>query len=825
MSASQHLVIAGDSQLQLCIYPQENASSRPRTQMYPTGARLLALLLNGLKDHEGQPLQVHRPSLEHPEDPALHSIMEFEVSEKDADAVRLKQQILLDTEPRWHSPVSTPPSDEKESRCMWVVQDAFAGKSFNSNETQLAMDLLEQNQPTLFVYHVSTPLCSGAIWKRFSEGKDRNQEAMIAVIDVASLRGEGLELSRGLSWERTCEEFIHQLGSIGNFVTLATCPHLIVLFGCDGAIYHRGREAARPVLVFDPKGNEGDFVRRHLGPVPGLNEAFVAGFAASLAKNGQSSMLESIKRGLGAMRRLGRQGLVAFSNAHELIGELTRDDESREFIQFNVPSDDIARGCDDQWSILEHAVGDVSQLAQETVRQGNNHIAMRIPHAQFSKLALCDRREIESFRSLTQGVMHYLATPSIRTPYGVAVCGSVGAGKTFAMQQVIYSIVRTKPVHFLFCDFADMTDTDYLNVLLQSVRDCSIQGVIAAVHFHNTELLFNSSLAKSLYILLRLIREGTFIDNGSLRPVGQSIFFFEDDAWETLSDLQNPKKDGLKSFVASLRTSVTLLGPNQIDNKRGPDTLFPLRRAIILRSLLEGQIPGMTSTSRIDIDDRLLSGLLLVPKFTRAVQSMKAILDMSQVNLEHGFKPADLPPISLLSLHMEHDDFLRCMKGPILPAHIREEAAQKLHSAYLDERRRTASPGELNQLNLQEWHMLDEEFKESARAHVDSIPSKLRLVSCFLAERTDSRIAIQEFTPAQIEQLSIVEHDRWNSERLQKQWTIGERDPSIRQTPFLVPWSDLDEKFRDIDRALVAGYPSFLPSSYAIYSIGRLGDE
>jgi len=157
------------------------------------------------------------------------------------------------------------------------------------------------------------------------------------------------------------------------------------------------------------------------------------------------------------------------------------------------------------------------------------------------------------------------------------------------------------------------------------------------------------------------------------------------------------------------------------------------------------------------------------------------------------------------------------MSGLHLPERIREELAKRLHNIYLEQRIKIATPQELK--DLKQWSQLDEEFKESSRTHADSIPHKLRPISCFLAEKQEYRDSIKEFTDDQIELLAENEHNRWNAERLQKQWHIGELAPEKRESPSLIPWGDLKWKWQDIDHVMVASYPSILPEPYKIHEM------
>ena len=127
-----------------------------------------------------------------------------------------------------------------------------------------------------------------------------------------------------------------------------------------------------------------------------------------------------------------------------------------------------------------------------------------------------------------------------------------------------------------------------------------------------------------------------------------------------------------------------------------------------------------------------------------------------------------------------------------------------------------------NDPSLDPWPSLKEELKESTRAHTVDIPRKLRMISCFLAEKHGPRKAVDSFRDDELNLLAELEHERWNAERLQNQWYQGKRNAEERTSPFLIPWRDLDKKWQNVDREMVKSYPTILPDNYKIYRIGKV---
>lgn len=350
------------------------------------------------------------------------------------------------------------------------------------------------------------------------------------------------------------------------------------------------------------------------------------------------------------------------------------------------------------------------------------------------------------------------------------------------------------------------------------------------VYFHG----FDSSFAESdlgwLPYLLPAMFNGTFSDRGISRPIGPAVFFFGATSIKTYENLrgnaEKPTRNAgdrnrAQEFLTSLHGFVNILGPNKINYRDGVDRLYPVRRAVVLRSLLEKREPALVAGDEASIHDNVLNALLLVPAYRQGIRSLKSILDMSTLDGRCDFKRSSLPPPAQLDLHVDYNMFVKYLKGIPLPEQLREQLAKELHDVYQKAVDKIPVSTEQEKREYKSWDELSEEFKESSRAHADSMPSKLREIQCFLSEPREGRTPVEKFTDDQIELLAEMEHERWNAERLQNQWEKGEeRDVKKRKSPFLVPWGDLDKKWQNVDRTLVASYPSILPSSHKIYKFG-----
>jgi ppGpp synthetase/RelA/SpoT-type nucleotidyltranferase len=109
------------------------------------------------------------------------------------------------------------------------------------------------------------------------------------------------------------------------------------------------------------------------------------------------------------------------------------------------------------------------------------------------------------------------------------------------------------------------------------------------------------------------------------------------------------------------------------------------------------------------------------------------------------------------------------------------------------------------------WSSLEEGLRESNRHQADDIFAKLEEIGCGVREVKDRPIVLMTFTPAEIERLSEMEHGRFNAERLAAGWRWGpEKDRARRISSSLVPWAELSEAERELDRATVLRIPKYL---------------
>ncbi|MBR4447119.1 RyR domain-containing protein [Methanobrevibacter sp.] len=115
--------------------------------------------------------------------------------------------------------------------------------------------------------------------------------------------------------------------------------------------------------------------------------------------------------------------------------------------------------------------------------------------------------------------------------------------------------------------------------------------------------------------------------------------------------------------------------------------------------------------------------------------------------------------------------------------------------------------------NLKEFDELSAQLKIANIRQARSIPRKLNVIGCELANLSDKREAITEFSDEEILDLAILEHDEWCDEKIGTGWTYGEvRDDSKLIHNYLVPWDELTPEIQQYDIDPVKNIPSLVES-------------
>ena len=177
-------------------------------------------------------------------------------------------------------------------------------------------------------------------------------------------------------------------------------------------------------------------------------------------------------------------------------------------------------------------------------------------------------------------------------------------------------------------------------------------------------------------------------------------------------------------FISRLRGYVNILGPNQTDEKW--DQLFIVRRAMLLRSLIERKTPDLIDGSgEAQIDNGVLRALLKVPRYKHESRSMEAILEMSRLTNARKWEQALLPSKEQLRLHVDEEQFYRHLMYDSFFSEKIESIAAALYNnrALLCESDRKAKL-----VDGETWDHISEEVKKYIHNQVRHIPGALNKI-------------------------------------------------------------------------------------------------
>jgi hypothetical protein len=138
----------------------------------------------------------------------------------------------------------------------------------------------------------------------------------------------------------------------------------------------------------------------------------------------------------------------------------------------------------------------------------------------------------------------------------------------------------------------------------------------------------------------------------------------------------------------------------------------------------------------------------------------------------------------------------------------REQLARAIHERHRRDRA-AAGEDEDNPL-LAPWSQLNGADRELSRSSADHVAVKLAMIGRTLAPAA-ADAPVVKFTNTDVERLAQLEHERWLDERQRLGWRPGaERDDAALVHPDLVPWSELPDGRRQIDRDHVKAIPELL---------------
>ncbi|PKL66697.1 MAG: hypothetical protein CVV28_09875 [Methanobacteriales archaeon HGW-Methanobacteriales-1] len=553
------------------------------------------------------------------------------------------------------------PNDETPPQVVVIHDD---NKYFRDSENLWSQFQNSDWINSLFILKMSRPLVRGDLWKSL-----KNQSNLIVIIRADDLREKGLRISRSLSWERSAYDFLNEMEKIrkgecnSHIKDISQCKNLIVRFGVDGAIlYQFDGEKANYTLFFDPEVLEGALEQRYDGRyMKGLRSAFISGLIHEIQNNPlnyRDKLIEGIKKGIIASRNLLEIGFITDETEKmnypfpEMFKNLDEDKGKIQDVEF---VDKI------NWKIMEQKLkgeDEVSKAAGQYVKSKES-VLLQSPIAEFGELRTVDRKEIESFHNSRNLILDYLSKKNLKDPLSIAVFGPPGSGKSFGVTQIAKTISEDiEPIEFNLSQFQSPSDLFSAFHIIQST---SLTGKTPLVFFDEFDSDLDNIPYGWLKYFLAPMNDGTFKQGEIIHPIGKCIFVFAGGRNKTFEEFDNDKdKDQVKGadFISRLRGYIDIAG---IDKKTEHDYLYMIRRAMVLRSILERKAKNIFLESEANIDPSVLNALIKVPEYKHGVRSMEAIIEMSILSNMRHFERSALPASEQLKLHVDAFEFKKCL--------------------------------------------------------------------------------------------------------------------------------------------------------------------
>jgi RyR domain-containing protein len=144
-----------------------------------------------------------------------------------------------------------------------------------------------------------------------------------------------------------------------------------------------------------------------------------------------------------------------------------------------------------------------------------------------------------------------------------------------------------------------------------------------------------------------------------------------------------------------------------------------------------------------------------------------------------------------------------------LPPEAAERVARAIHEGYRSDqigRKPADDPA------LVVWEELPEHLRRSNRRQAAHIFEKLEAFGYTLHQVADGEVQVVSLPDDVLEEMAVMEHDRWEAERRAEGWRRGtERDVLRKVSPYVeTSWDELPEDVREDDRKAVRRIPELL---------------
>jgi hypothetical protein len=291
-----------------------------------------------------------------------------------------------------------------------------------------------------------------------------------------------------------------------------------------------------------------------------------------------------------------------------------------------------------------------------------SHQQPNIPIVGIGDAELTDRREVEDFLAIHQALGVYARAHDGR-PLNVAVFGSPGSGKSFAVREVVHQISKTNENRFkkepLTFNLGQFKTLDDLPAALHLVRNECLHREIPIVFFDEFDCSFNGQPFGWLKYFLAPMQDGEFYHAGQNYKLGNAVFVFAGGVNRSFEELngrvRNPGFCEAKGpdFISRLKAHLNVQGINRPEGEADQGR-YILRRGILLRGLARRQLKLKDVEKHKELlHSTVANALLRIDRFKHGVRSVEAIIKMCSTRPGYPIGPSDLPSMDQLEMHVD----------------------------------------------------------------------------------------------------------------------------------------------------------------------------
>lgn len=601
-------------------------------------------------------------------------------------------------------------------------------------------------------------------------------------------------ISRGISYERTVDEFLLQLATNDSLRPLKDCRDAAILLNEQGALLRQG---GRWELLFTPEAVEG----------PALAED---------------------------------------TDLHGALKKLLAEEKKQTVCRVGVPErslKELVSGIA-PFSILDEYCkaqpGRYLAVAERIVYEGVEVLSRHVPVCRYGMLVTADKEEIENYHTVKALLDDYiyqfdhLSGEEKLQPLSVAVFGAPGCGKSFGVKQIAGSSGRFTVTSLNLSQYH--SPTEFFEALREALQYKNNQIPLVFIDEFDSDL--GGTPRGWLRYFLAPMQDGEFTLNGKRCEMAAAVFVFAGATASTFSGFlpHTPEEEDAfrlvkgNDFVSRLKGILNVKGPNPT---RVTDRSAVIRRGMLLREQIVRKCPGILSEDKttVNISRSLLSAMLSVSEYRHGTRSLELILAMSCLSGVKRFTPSCLPMEGQLNLHLNAKDFKQKLEFEQIMGDMVERYAQIAHEHYrakhAEELKLSGKPEaelqqELENPEMAPWEELDEYYKEGHRSQIRYLGERLEAYDMSIGLRPvlpNTADAIQELYGPALEKLCEIDHERWMRDKLADGWRLGKDDREMKLTSELVPYAELGEETREFIRKALRSLPMYLREmGYELYT-------